>query len=101
MSDRVLPTFFLCGAPKAGTTWLYEYCTEHPDVCMSRPKETGFFFEDYGKGIDWFSNECFHHYDGKPAVGEASAGNMMHREVPRGLQLTVPMPISCLSFGIQ
>lgn len=81
MSERVLPTFFLCGAPKAGTTSLYEYCAEHPEVCMSRPKETGFFFEDYEKGIDWFSNACFPHYDGQPAVGEASAGNMMHREV--------------------
>jgi hypothetical protein len=48
---------------------------------MSRPKETCFFFEDCEKGIDWFSNECFLHYDGEHAVGEASAGNGMHRKV--------------------
>lgn len=81
MSDRVVPTFFLCGAPKAGTTSLYEYCAEHPEVCMSRPKETGFFFENYERGIDWFSDEYFSHYDGEAAIGEASAGNMLHREV--------------------
>ena len=81
MSNRVLPTFFLCGAPKAGTTSLYEYCAEHPEVCMSRPKETGFFFENYEKGIDWFSETHFSHYQGEEAIGEASAGNMMHREV--------------------
>jgi hypothetical protein len=81
MSNRVLPTFFLRGAPKAGTTSLYEYCAEHPEVCMSRPKETGFFFENYEKGIDWFSETHFSHYQGEEAIGEASAGNMMHREV--------------------
>ena len=81
MSNSVLPTFFLCGAPKAGTTSLYEYCAEHPAVCMSRPKETGFFFEDYGRGIDWFSESYFSHYQGEEAIGEASAGNMMHQEV--------------------
>ena len=81
MSNRVLPTFFLCGAPKAETTSLYEYCAEHPEVCMSRPKETGFFFENYEKGIDWFSETHFSYYQGEEAIGEASAGNMMHQEV--------------------
>jgi hypothetical protein len=48
---------------------------------MSQPKETGFFFENYEKGIDWFSETHFSHYQGEKAIGEASAGNMMHREV--------------------
>jgi hypothetical protein len=77
MSNRVLPTFFLCSAPKAETTSLYEYCAEHPEVCMSRPKETGFFFENYEKGIDWFSETHFSHYQGEEVIGEASAGNMI------------------------
>lgn len=90
MSDLVLPTFFLCGAPKAGTTSLYEYCAQHPAICMSRPKETGFFFENYEKGLDWFSKQYFSHYDGESEIGEASAGNMLHREVAPRLQKTFP-----------
>ncbi|MEM9074584.1 MAG: sulfotransferase [Myxococcota bacterium] len=37
-----LPTFFVIGAPKAGTTSLYEYLRQHPDVFMSAVKEPGF-----------------------------------------------------------
>ena len=38
-----LPTFFIVGAPKAGTTSLYHYLEEHPEVYMSPIKETNFF----------------------------------------------------------
>lgn len=45
---------------------------------MSRPKETGFFFANYEKGLDWFSEKYFSHYDGESEVGEASAENMLY-----------------------
>ena len=38
-----LPTFIVIGAAKAGTTALYWYLAEHPDVFMSRLKETFYF----------------------------------------------------------
>ena len=34
-----LPTFFIIGAPKAGTTSLHEYLAEHPGIAMSSVKE--------------------------------------------------------------
>src|SRR5687767_14301335 len=34
-----LPNFFIIGAPKCGTTSLYEYVRQHPDVYMSPLKE--------------------------------------------------------------
>jgi Sulfotransferase family len=34
-----LPNFFLVGAPKAGTTSLYHYLAQHPDIYMSPIKE--------------------------------------------------------------
>ena len=86
----ILPNFLICGAPKAGTTSLYEYLREHPDVRMSEPKETGFFFESYERGIAWFSKNHFANYDGEAAVGEASAGNMLHEEVPGRIAEHVP-----------
>jgi Sulfotransferase family len=38
-----LPNFFIVGAPKAGTTSLYHYLDQHPDVFMSPIKETNYF----------------------------------------------------------
>ncbi|MEP7158671.1 MAG: sulfotransferase [Chloroflexota bacterium] len=40
------PDFFIVGAPKAGTTSLYEYLDEHPDVFMSSVKEPMYFSPD-------------------------------------------------------
>ena len=37
------PTFLIVGAMKGGTTSLHAYMAEHPQVCMSRRKETDFF----------------------------------------------------------
>jgi hypothetical protein len=38
-----LPTFFIIGAAKAGTTSLHHYLEQHPEVQMSAVKETNFF----------------------------------------------------------
>jgi hypothetical protein len=42
-SPQRLPNFFLVGAPKAGTTSLYQYLAEHPEIYMSPIKEPNFF----------------------------------------------------------
>jgi Sulfotransferase family len=38
-----MPNFFVIGAPRSGTTSLYEYLAAHPDVFMSTVKEPDFF----------------------------------------------------------
>ena len=38
--------FIGIGAPKAGTTWLHRCLGEHPDICVSHPKELPFFKPD-------------------------------------------------------
>jgi hypothetical protein len=38
-----LPTFFIIGAPKAGTTSLHHYLDQHPEIQMSAVKEPRFF----------------------------------------------------------
>ncbi len=37
------PNFLIIGAAKAGTTSLYAYLKEHPQIYMSPLKETNFF----------------------------------------------------------
>lgn len=41
------PTFMCIGAQKAGTTWLYENLSRHPDVAMPPIKEIHYFDELY------------------------------------------------------
>jgi len=41
-----LPNFFLVGAPKAGTTSLYHYLDQHPQIYMSPVKEPHYFSEE-------------------------------------------------------
>ena len=38
-----LPNFFIVGAPKAGTTSLYRYLKQHPEIYMSPVKEPSYF----------------------------------------------------------
>ena len=38
-----MPNFLVIGAPKAGTTALYEYLRQHPQIYMSPVKEPKFF----------------------------------------------------------
>ena len=37
------PDFFIIGAPRSGTTSLYSYLNQHPQIEMSSQKEAGFF----------------------------------------------------------
>src|SRR6266498_2750548 len=42
------PNFFIVGAPKCGTTALYEYLRRHPHIFMPKLKEPHFFALDLG-----------------------------------------------------
>jgi len=43
----VLPNFFLAGAPKAGTTSLYHYLEQHPQIYMCPIKEPCYFASEF------------------------------------------------------
>jgi len=68
-----MPNFLVIGAQKAGTTSLYEYLEQHPDIFMSKPKEPRFFADDdaYSKGLTFYSKFFVECKDEK-MVGEAS-----------------------------
>jgi hypothetical protein len=83
-----LPNFIVIGAAKAGTTALYWYFADHPDVFMSPVKETNFFAYGLDAGGRLLYGDPEHHqfpikslaeYEklfveagGAVAVGEAS-----------------------------
>jgi hypothetical protein len=46
MAQQHIPNFFIAGAAKAGTTSLYHYLKQHPDIFMSPVKEPCHFAEE-------------------------------------------------------
>ena len=87
-----LPDFIIIGAMKAGTTTLYHYLSEHPEIGMSEEKETDFFVEEksYRFGIDWYINQF---KPGFSCYGEASPNYAKARDfrgVPERIVDTIP-----------
>jgi hypothetical protein len=66
------PNFFVLGAAKCGTTSLYRYLNEHPEVFMATPKETHFFDLNYENGMSAYWEQYFAQYRFELAVGEAT-----------------------------
>lgn len=67
------PNLFILGAAKSGTTSLYHYLAQHPDVFMCPGKEPNFFTEGYqtvGNPIDYY--RLFDGVRNEPVIGEAS-----------------------------
>jgi len=71
------PNFFIVGAPKCGTTALYEYLRTHPNIFMPEIKEPHFFAKDLGtypriKTTEEYSAIFAQSTEDHLAVGEAS-----------------------------
>jgi hypothetical protein len=86
------PNFFIVGTPKAGTTSLYYYLEEHPDIFMSPIKETNYFSFDEIKSQGLFYNEehissqsqyleQFKEVKNEKAIGEASVSYLYYPAV--------------------
>lgn len=67
----MLPTFIMIGPGKSGTTWMYKMLSQHPEICVSKTKETLFFENYFEKGIEWYQRFFKHCYTFK-VIGEFS-----------------------------
>jgi Sulfotransferase family len=100
-----MPNFLIIGAGKAGTSSLYQYLKQHPQIYMSPIKETNFFalegqdlnfadprdrinkysitkIEDYYAQFEAVSNET--------AIGEASPLYLYEPKAPEQIQHYIP-----------
>lgn len=62
------PDFLGIGVQRAGTTWLHNCLTEHPELFLPKKKEIHFFDRQYDKGLQWY-NEHFKEAEGE-TIGE-------------------------------
>ncbi|MBS1746343.1 MAG: sulfotransferase domain-containing protein [Bacteroidetes bacterium] len=75
--------FFIVGAQKTGTTSLYKYLDEHPDIFMPIVKENHFFIDDkaYQKGENYF-HQFYDSYQSQKLIGGASVHMFSTLAVP-------------------
>ena len=89
-----LPNFLIVGMSRCGTTSLFHYLKEHPDVFMSSTKEPSFFLAQFKpvpeKGIGDDERKYYQDVEdycrlfkkagNRKAIGEASSENLYHSE---------------------
>ncbi len=92
----MLPNFLIVGAAKCGTTSLYNYLKEHPDIYMSPVKEVNFFSSKYipTQHERELTIEDYESYfagaKNKKCVGECSPSYMYTPTVARDIKDTLP-----------
>ncbi len=66
-----LPDFLYLGPAKAGSTWIYDVLSRHPEIFMAPGKGLYFFTTHFDRGLDWY-REQFAGAGAAIAVGEVS-----------------------------
>jgi Sulfotransferase domain len=103
---RMLPSFLIIGAQRAGTTSLFDALRRHPDVTgpaayedfVRLRKEVHFFDHRFENGIDWYRSffpltvrrRLARRRGGDLVVGESTPYYLFHPEVPARVAATLP-----------
>lgn len=92
------PRAFIIGSQKSGTTTLAYIINQHPNICLSSPKETHFYSKFWDKGEDWYQS----HFSSNPGqtLLDASTSytmanvlrskNIAEEDVPKRIQQVRP-----------
>lgn len=87
-----LPHFIIIGAMKAGTTSLYSYLIQHPQILPSNKKEIHYFDANYEMGTLWYRSHFPHQSKIKEGIitGEASPYYLFHPFAPKRIFQLLP-----------
>lgn len=97
-SLRSLPSFIIVGCQKGGTSSLFEYLVQHPDIFPAREKELHFFDLKYGRGLNWYRSQFplllhrrrWKRPNSQVITGEATPYYMFHPHAPRRMAKILP-----------
>lgn len=92
------PNLFIIGAPRSGTTSLYNYLTQHPDIFMSKYKEPHYFATDIKAVNPWSEKmqdtdvylKLFNGADEKKRIGTASVLYMISKTAAKRIRKFAP-----------
>ena len=97
---RELPTYFIVGAKRAGTTSLDEYINAHPLVLRGLVEKGCRYYDvNYSRGPAWFRQQLLpvaevdrleRKLGQRPILGESSPDYAFHREAPARIAKDVP-----------
>ena len=83
------PDYLIIGTQRAGTTSLYQWLIQHPQVVPARMKEVRYFSLNYRQGMHWYGKQL-----GKrrhdSVHGEAEPNYLFMPEVPERVKRAVP-----------
>lgn len=89
---RVLPDFVILGTQRGGTTSLFDYLAQHPQVFSAYRKEVHYHDLHHERGLGWYRAHfplSWRMSDGDIA-GEATPNYLVHPDAPRRLHATTP-----------
>ena len=93
--NRSLPNFLIIGAAKSGTTSLFQYLMQHPNIYAPFKKEIHFFDKHYNKGVKWYqlhfpTTKELESANTKGITGEATPYYLSHPLVPERTRSLLP-----------
>ena len=56
VNSRMKPSFLVIGYAKSGTTSLFHYLSQHPQICQPTLKEIQYFAQSYWRGKKWYQS---------------------------------------------
>ncbi|MGM0884265.1 MAG: sulfotransferase domain-containing protein [Bacillota bacterium] len=89
-SKQFVPDFLIIGAQKCGTTSLYNYLIQHPQIISALNKEVHFFDINFKKGLDWYRSKFPLLESKKWITGEASPYYIFHPHTPKRIFQIMP-----------
>jgi hypothetical protein len=88
--------FFVAGAQRSGTSYLYTLLAEHPEIEMARPRqpEPKFFLIDalFERGLEYYKNHFFEGKTGAWLRGEKSVSYMESEKAAQRIARHFPEP---------
>jgi hypothetical protein len=84
-----LPDFMIIGAPKCGTTSLFEYLCCHPNLARPTRKEIHYFDENFERGLAWYRRH-FPIVEQPQMTGEATTAYLFAKNAPARAAALVP-----------
>lgn len=86
---RLEPSFFIIGTQKGGTTSLFNYLIQHPDILSPHHKEMRFFDKYFDYGFDWY-NYYYPKFQKGKITGEASPEYLYNIHTPQRMHQAYP-----------
>jgi hypothetical protein len=89
---RGLPSALIIGTQKGGTTFLFDYLVQHPDVLPPLNKEIHYFDLNYARGVTWYRARFPYSYQlrGRAMTLDASPYYLAHPLAPQRVTGLLP-----------